>query len=369
MANTYSQIYMHIVFSVKGRASLITPQYEQELYSYICGACHKRKHHVHAIGGMPDHVHMLVGMNPSESVSELVRSLKIETCKLMHNHFGVSKFAWQSGFAAFSYSLAFIPMVSNYILGQKEHHRKFSFKEELERIFEKAQIEYDENTINALNALIDSHKGNAGDYQKAKEFLLSLMDSLATEFWQKGFDTAELESFKKAYDEKLSDKNKLEEEIISKANDLLVENDDFKFKKLAESIALKLTAYTNATKTEVEDLYNFFSITMNYLKDDIKNDIAKALAIMENENISGINLNNGNVLTWRIDADGRVSFKILSQEQLQLSQETIQKAKTFQNMIEIFNQREKQTNANSDKNTLQALLKDIDSKEFDEIKI
>lgn len=93
---------------------------------------------------MPDHVHMLVGMNPSESVSELVRSLKIETCKLMHNHFGVSKFAWQSGFAAFSYSLAFIPMVSNYILGQKEHHRKFSFKEELERIFEKAQIEYDE---------------------------------------------------------------------------------------------------------------------------------------------------------------------------------------------------------------------------------
>ena len=232
-----------------------------------------------------------------------------------------------------------------------------------------SQIEYDENTINALNALIDSHKGNAGDYQKAKEFLLSLMDSLATEFWQKGFDTAELESFKKAYDEKLSDKNKLEEEIISKANDLLVENDDFKFKKLAESIALKLTAYTNATKTEVEDLYNFFSITMNYLKDDIKNDIAKALAIMENENISGINLNNGNVLTWRIDADGRVSFKILSQEQLQLSQETIQKAKTFQNMIEIFNQREKQTNANSDKNTLQALLKDIDTKEFDEIKI
>ena len=231
------------------------------------------------------------------------------------------------------------------------------------------KIEYDENTINALNALIDSHKGSAGDYQKAKEFLLSLMDSLATEFWQKGFDTAELDSFKKAYDKKLSDKNKLEEEIISKANDLLAESDDFKFKKLAESIALKLTAYTNATKTEVEDLYNFFSITMNYLKDDVKNDIAKALAIMENENISGINLNNGNVLTWRIDADGRVSFKILSQEQLQLSQETIQKAKTFQNMIEIFNQREKQTNANADKNTLQALLRDIDAKEFDEIKI
>ena len=231
-----------------------------------------------------------------------------------------------------------------------------------------SQIEYDENTINTLNALIDSHKGSAGDYQKAKEFLLSLMDSLATEFWQKGFDTAELDGFKKAYDEKLSDKNKLEEEIISKANDLLVENDDFKFKKLAESIALKLTAYTNATKTEVEDLYNFFSITMNYLKDDVKNDIAKALAIMENENISGINLNNGNVLTWRIDADGRVSFKILSQEQLQLSQETIQKAKTFQNMIEMFNQREKQTNTKADKNTLQALLKNIDTKEFDEIK-
>ena len=144
MANTYSQIYMHIVFSVKGRSSLIKPQYEETLYSYICGACQNRKHHVHAIGGMPDHIHMLIGMQPSESVSDLVRNLKIETCKLMHAQFGVYQFAWQSGFAAFSYSKTFVPQVIKSILGQKEHHRKISFKEELERIFDKAEIDYDE---------------------------------------------------------------------------------------------------------------------------------------------------------------------------------------------------------------------------------
>lgn len=144
MANTYTQIYMHIIFAVKGRASLILPSFEDELYKYICGACHNRKHHVRAINGTADHIHLLVGMHPAESVSELVRTIKIETSKWIHAKFNIKEFAWQSGFAAFSYSKTFLPQVERYIANQKEHHHKHTFKEELENIFNLADINYDE---------------------------------------------------------------------------------------------------------------------------------------------------------------------------------------------------------------------------------
>ena len=144
MANTYTQIYMHIVFAVKGRASLIQPSFEDEMYKYICGACHNRKHHVRAINGTKDHIHILVGMHPAESVSALVQSIKIETSKWLHIKHNIKEFAWQSGFAAFSYSKAFLPQVENYIANQKEHHHKQTFKEELEAIFHLAEIDYNE---------------------------------------------------------------------------------------------------------------------------------------------------------------------------------------------------------------------------------
>ena len=146
MANTYTQIYMHVIFAVKGRMAMIKPVYADSLYNYICGACLNRKHYVLAINGMPDHVHMLVRMHPAESVSELVRSLKVETSKWMHSR-GVRDFAWQNGFAAFSYSKTFLPQVERYIANQKEHHRGRSFREELEAIFRQAGVEYDERYL------------------------------------------------------------------------------------------------------------------------------------------------------------------------------------------------------------------------------
>ena len=147
MANTYTQIYMHIVFAVKGRMSMIKPAYEEGLYKYICGACLNRKHYVRAINGAPDHIHLLVGMHPNESVSELIRSLKVETSKWMHNNVGIKGFAWQNGFAAFSYSKTFLPQVEKYIANQKAHHKVHTFKEELEAIFKSAGIDYDERYL------------------------------------------------------------------------------------------------------------------------------------------------------------------------------------------------------------------------------
>ena len=96
---------------------------------------------------MEDHVHLLFGMTPKESLSELVQSLKIQSTKHIKEQYGCLSFAWQSGFGAFSYSKSFLPVVSNYIANQKEHHKKRSFDDEMREILEKAKIEYDERYI------------------------------------------------------------------------------------------------------------------------------------------------------------------------------------------------------------------------------
>ena len=147
MANTYTQLYMHIVFAVKGRMSMIKPAFEAALYKYICGACLNRKHFVRAINGAPDHVHILVGMHPAESVSDLVKTLKVETSKWMHDTVGIRGFAWQNGFAAFSYSQSLLPQVEKYIANQKAHHRVHTFKEKLCTMFNHAGIDYDEKYL------------------------------------------------------------------------------------------------------------------------------------------------------------------------------------------------------------------------------
>ena len=142
MANTYTQIYMHIVFAVGRRESLIGERWEEELHSYLAGACQNRKHFVHAINGTADHVHLLIGMHPAESVSQLVQSLKMQSSKWINEKFLHGKFRWQTGFGAFSYSKSMVPAVVKYINNQKEHHRRVTFQEELADIFEKMGIEY-----------------------------------------------------------------------------------------------------------------------------------------------------------------------------------------------------------------------------------
>lgn len=142
MANTYSQIYMHIVFAVGGRKALIREQWEEELYRYMAGACKNRKHILLAIGGTADHVHLLVGMHPAESVSDFVKTLKGQSSRWINERFLHGDFSWQSGFGAFSYSKSFLPVVKEYITHQKEHHRRISFRTELEEIFKKAEIDY-----------------------------------------------------------------------------------------------------------------------------------------------------------------------------------------------------------------------------------
>ncbi len=142
MANTYTQIYMHIVFAVAHRDTLIDDTWSDNLYAYIAGTCRNRNHFVHAIGGTADHVHLLIGMHPEESVASLVKEIKGQSSRWINQAYLHGAFGWQSGYAAFTNSQSLIPTVKHYIANQKEHHRHVTFREEVEAMFRKAGIEY-----------------------------------------------------------------------------------------------------------------------------------------------------------------------------------------------------------------------------------
>ena len=140
---TYSQIYIQIVFAVKGRNSLIRASWEKELYKYISGIVRNKGQKMLAINGMPDHIHLFIGMKPSCCLAELVREIKKASNHFVNEQqFTNYKFHWQEGYGAFSYSHSSVDKVIKYILNQKEHHKKRSFRDEYIDILEKFQIAY-----------------------------------------------------------------------------------------------------------------------------------------------------------------------------------------------------------------------------------
>ncbi len=142
-AGTYSQIYIQLVFAVKGRQCLISKNWEEELYKYISGIIKNKGQKLLAINGMPDHIHILIGMKPSCCLSDLVREIKKSTNQFVNGKkFLPYPFQWQQGYGAFSYSHSALDRVMNYIYNQKEHHRKSTFKEEYKDFLIKFQIEH-----------------------------------------------------------------------------------------------------------------------------------------------------------------------------------------------------------------------------------
>ena len=148
MPNTYSQIYIQIVFTVKGRENLIKKTNREELHKLITGIIKNRDQKLLSIFAMPDHVHLLVGMKPNISISDLVRDIKAGSSKFINDSKWVNgKFNWQEGFGAFSYSKSQIDNVIKYILNQEEHHKKETFKEEYFGFLNKFEIDYDEKYL------------------------------------------------------------------------------------------------------------------------------------------------------------------------------------------------------------------------------
>ncbi len=148
MANTYSQIYIQVVFAVKGRQSLISKDNREELHKYITGIVQNRGQKLIAIFCMPDHTHVFIGMKPSILLSDLVRDIKANSTKFINDKKWIKgNFSWQEGFGAFSYSDSHVDNVVQYILNQEEHHKRKTFREEYMELLEKFKIEYNENYL------------------------------------------------------------------------------------------------------------------------------------------------------------------------------------------------------------------------------
>ena len=148
MANTYTQIHIQVVFSVQNRECIIQKQWKDELYKYISGIINNNSHKLLAINGMPDHLHILFGMRPTQSLSDLMQDIKGSSSKWVNEHKWVKgKFRWQEGYGAFSYSKSQLPQVIQYIKNQEEHHKKKTFMEEYRQILEHFDIDFDERYI------------------------------------------------------------------------------------------------------------------------------------------------------------------------------------------------------------------------------
>ena len=113
----------------------------------MAGACKNRNHFVHAIGGTADHVHLLIGMSPTDSISQFVQSIKVQSSKWINDRFLHGDFSWQSGYGAFSYSKSLVLAVRQYIENQEEHHKHVSFYDELVDILKKAGVDYNPDYI------------------------------------------------------------------------------------------------------------------------------------------------------------------------------------------------------------------------------
>ena len=146
--STYSQIYIQTIFAVKGRDGLIQPEWEERLYKYITGIVQNKGQKMLAINGIPNHIHFLIGMKPSCCLSDLVREVKKSSNEFINeSKLSKFKFNWQEGFGAFSYSHSQLDNVIAYIMNQKEHHKKKTFKEEYTGFLQQFNVEYDEQYL------------------------------------------------------------------------------------------------------------------------------------------------------------------------------------------------------------------------------
>ena len=148
MANTYSQMYLQVVFAVEGRQNLIQKRNKQELHKYITGIVTERGQKLLAVHCMPDHTHILIGLKPSIALSDVVRDVKNASTNFVNRNVWVAgRFSWQEGFGAFSYGHSQPTGIINYIKNQEQHHASRTFRQEYIQFLKKYEIDHDERFI------------------------------------------------------------------------------------------------------------------------------------------------------------------------------------------------------------------------------
>lgn len=148
MANTYTQMYVHLVFSPKNRDALIGKEWKSDLEKYITGIVQNHKHKLLAIGTMPDHIHIFIGYNVNHLIPNLVEDIKTSSnAWIKHNKLSNFCFEWQKGYGAFSHSRSQLDTVIKYVLSQEVHHKKRSFKDEYLEILRKNDINFNDDYL------------------------------------------------------------------------------------------------------------------------------------------------------------------------------------------------------------------------------
>jgi putative transposase len=147
MPQSFSSLHVHVVFSTKDRTPLLRPELASRLHPYLGGIARELACPAVAIGGMPDHVHMLVDLSRERTVADVVRTIKTNSSRWMHQELGERRFAWQTGHGAFAVSRSNLEDVKRYIADQPEHHRIRTFQEEFRMLLERHGVEFDERYL------------------------------------------------------------------------------------------------------------------------------------------------------------------------------------------------------------------------------
>jgi REP element-mobilizing transposase RayT len=145
---TYTQIYLQFVFAVKFREALIQSKYQKEVFPFIAGLIDSMGHKSYAVNGMPDHVHIFMSFNAKHSPAETIKEIKRASSNFINEKkWFPGKFQWQSGYGCFSYGKSQVDKVVNYVLNQREHHRKATFRREYLDFLDKFDVEFDKRYL------------------------------------------------------------------------------------------------------------------------------------------------------------------------------------------------------------------------------
>jgi putative transposase len=147
MSSTHLSLHYHIVFSTKERRAIINDEWRPRLFAFLGGSIKTLEGVPEAVGGINDHVHLLIGLRATHRLADVVKDIKTGSSRWVHVEIGSKLFAWQTGYGAFTVSVSNIEKVKNYILKQEEHHRKKSFRDEYVELLKLSRIDYDEKYL------------------------------------------------------------------------------------------------------------------------------------------------------------------------------------------------------------------------------
>jgi putative transposase len=147
MSSTHTSLHYHLVFSTKDRLPHIRDEWRERLHAYLGGSVRKCGGVAESVGGVADHVHLLISLRATHRLADVLREIKSASSEWVHRTIGVKTFSWQEGYGAFTVSTSKLGVVSRYIAHQEEHHRVKTFKEEFVEFLKQSGIEYDERYL------------------------------------------------------------------------------------------------------------------------------------------------------------------------------------------------------------------------------